>query len=165
MRDYEIKWDSHWHGTWGNSSCLYPTCLLLHQNFNKSLHIQICLGSWISCKTKLANVIFDLELLLLLDLALFSLPCWTVKVRHESDTHNGLVAQWLELLVQFRVVQGSIPCEVILLFGYLGYVSWHTHLTVSMLSNAIWALTFACLSNRISCWLNIQHTHATSGCM
>ena len=46
-----------------------------------------------------------------------------VKVRHESDTHNGLVAQWLELLVQFRVVWGLIPCEVILLFGYLGYVS------------------------------------------
>ena len=43
--------------------------------------------------------------------------CWTVKVRHESETHNGLVAQWLELLVQFRVVRGSIPCEVILLFG------------------------------------------------
>ena len=43
--------------------------------------------------------------------------CWTVKVRHESEAHNGLVAQWLELLVQFRVVRGSIPCEVILLFG------------------------------------------------
>ena len=27
-----------------------------------------------------------------------------------------------------------------------------------MLSNIIWALTFACLSNRLSCWLNIQHT-------
>ena len=40
-----------------------------------------------------------------------------VKVRHESETHNGLVAQWLELLVQFWVVQGLIPCEVILLFG------------------------------------------------
>ena len=48
-----------------------------------------------------------------------SLYCWTVKVWHESDTHNGLVAQWLELLVQFRVVWGSIPCEVILLFQSL----------------------------------------------
>ena len=57
-----------------------------------------------------------------------------VKVRHESDTHNGL-AQWLELLVQFWVVWGSIPCEVILLFGYLSYVSQHMDLTVSMLSN------------------------------
>ena len=62
---------------------------------------------------------------------------WMVKVQHESDTHNGLVAQWLELLVQFRVVWGLIPCEVILLFGYLGYVSRHTDLTVSMLSNII----------------------------
>ena len=63
--------------------------------------------------------------------------CWTVKVRHESDTHNSLVAQWLELLVQFQVVRGSIPCEVIHLFGYLGYVSRHMDLTVSMLSNVI----------------------------
>ena len=60
--------------------------------------------------------------------------CWTVKVQHESETHNGLVAQWLELLVQFQVVWGSIPCEVILLFGYM---SWHTDLTVSMLSTLL----------------------------
>ena len=25
-------------------------------------------------------------------------------------THNGLVAQWLERMVQFQVVWGSIPC-------------------------------------------------------
>ena len=56
---------------------------------------------------------------------------WLLKV---SPDNNGLVAQWLELLVQFQVVQGSIPCEVILLFGYLGYVSQHMDLTVSMLS-------------------------------
>ena len=48
----------------------------------------------------------------------------------KSDMSQILVAQWLELLVQFRVVRGLIPCEVILLFGYLGYVSWHMDLTV-----------------------------------
>jgi hypothetical protein len=31
-----------------------------------------------------------------------------------SQTHNGLVAQWSEHMVQFWVVQGLIPCEVIL---------------------------------------------------
>ena len=57
--------------------------------------------------------------------------CWIVKVQHESETHNSLVAQWLELLVQFQVVWGLIPCEVILLFGYM---SQHMDLMVSMLS-------------------------------
>ena len=77
-------------------------------------------------------------------LIILTRPCWMVKVRHESETHNGLVAQWLELLVQFRVVWGSIPCEVILLFSYLGYVSWHTDLTVSMLSTLVCTMLLAC---------------------
>ena len=67
--------------------------------------------------------------------------CWTVKVQHKSETHNSLVAQWLELLVQFWVVPGSIPCEVILLFGYM---SWHTDLTVSMLSTLVCTTLLAC---------------------
>ena len=71
-----------------------------------------------------------------------AIPCvGRLKVRHESETHNGLVAQWLELLVQFRVVRGSIPCEVILLFSYM---SRHTDLMVSMLSTLVWTMLLAC---------------------
>ena len=37
--------------------------------------------------------------------------------------------------------QGSIPCEVILLFGYM---SWHTDLMVSMLSMLVCTMSLAC---------------------
>ena len=60
-----------------------------------------------------------------------------VKVRHESETHNSLVAQWLELLVQFQVDRGSIPCEVILLFGTSAMCHGIRTLTDSMLSTSL----------------------------
>ena len=45
--------------------------------------------------------------------ASFKVLLRSVELLLHLGINNGLVAQWLELPVQFQVVRGSIPCEVI----------------------------------------------------
>jgi hypothetical protein len=82
--------------------------------------------------------------------------CWN---SYMSWTHNGLVAQWLEHMVQFRVVRGLIPCEAFSLVDRVPRV-WCHDTTCSnphvLYLWALWVRLGTYLSYRTSCWLNIH---------
>ena len=54
-------------------------------------------------------------------------PLWGLNLKVSPD-NNSLVSQWLEPLVQFWVVHGLIPCEVI---------QTHSLITITM-CHGIW---------------------------